>query len=606
MAIITPYDGKVAVWIVHGSDLGESSIDEVCQTILTYAPAVNAVWVKTNDGADWMSTYDTKSALWIDGPAAVDRWVATLQRYGLEFHAWCVPLGKDIQAETDIILQVCNRPGVRSMVFDVEPYNGFWTGGQAGIRPYMLKIRSGLPGTFHLGMSVDSRPAHYSEIYPQEWYPFIDSIHPQVYWPDFSTTPQQALTDTYSAWTKFGRPIFPVLSGFNTDPSLIDTARTLSVNQYKAAGLSYWAFGYIDATHFVPINHYIGGAPGITPPGANGIPPQTGTPTVINVGSSTYHDGSYTPATQFSLYQSPNGTGKYRPTDPSVANVYAAWDPQIKTPGWYRIDAYMPTAHASTGNARYKIHGVKDHPDEYVVSAAQSTQSGDWLTIGFFQIDPSRPQPGIVFLDDWTFETGREVAFDSLRWTPIGTLPPGVKALLNVPYRSQEDPDSRKFRNDCGPACVAMYIDWQRQQKRLTPQQVSIDTLSSQTALAQNDTGLTTRALIGLAAKYGVTLQLTTNLSLATIVSEISAGRPPLALISYAPLLGRENQRDTFGHFVIVTGYDSNNVYVNDPDWWNQTGYIREQGNNWQVPISQFNLALAQAPAAHQGLLFIS
>ena len=106
MAIVTPYDGKIALWLVHGDDVGEASIDEIAQTILTYAPAVNAVWVKTNDGADWMSKYDTKPALWIDGPAAIDRWVATLQRYGLEFHAWCVPRGLDIDAETNVMLQV--------------------------------------------------------------------------------------------------------------------------------------------------------------------------------------------------------------------------------------------------------------------------------------------------------------------------------------------------------------------------------------------------------------------------------------------------------------------------------------------------------------------
>ena len=67
MAIITPYDGKVAVWLVAGDQVGENSIDELAQTILTYAPAVSAIWVKTSDGSDWMAKYDTKAALHIDG-----------------------------------------------------------------------------------------------------------------------------------------------------------------------------------------------------------------------------------------------------------------------------------------------------------------------------------------------------------------------------------------------------------------------------------------------------------------------------------------------------------------------------------------------------------
>src|SRR5512142_364192 len=217
MAIITPYDNKVGVWLVAGDQIGENSIDDVAQTILIYAPAVNAVWVKTSDGSDSMAKYDSKASLHIDCPAAIDRWVSTLQKYGLEFHAWCVPRGLDINGEANVIIQACQRPGVRSMVLDVEPYPGFYAGDESTIRPLMVKIRSALPGAFHIGMSVDARQAHYNEIHPQTWFPFVNSIHPQVYWPDFGVTPQQALSYAYQAWSNYGRPIFPVLSAYNTD-----------------------------------------------------------------------------------------------------------------------------------------------------------------------------------------------------------------------------------------------------------------------------------------------------------------------------------------------------------------------------------------------------
>src|SRR5260221_5772951 len=121
LAIITPFDNKVGAWLVAGNQLGEANIDELAQTILTYAPAITQVWVKTSDGSDWMAKYDTKQSMWIDGPGTVDRWVNTLQKYGLEFHAWCVPHGTDIQGEASLITQVCQRPGVRSMILDVEP-----------------------------------------------------------------------------------------------------------------------------------------------------------------------------------------------------------------------------------------------------------------------------------------------------------------------------------------------------------------------------------------------------------------------------------------------------------------------------------------------------
>jgi hypothetical protein len=607
MAIITPYDNKSAVWLVAGDQIGESSVEDVAQTILTYAPAVSAVWVKTSDGSDWMSKYDSKPGLRIDGPGAIDTWVAGLQKYGLEFHAWCVPHGTDIDAETNLIIQACQRPGVRSMILDVEPYAGFWAGGQAAVRPFMLKVRSALPGSFHIGMSVDARQAHYDEIFPQEWFPFVNSVHPQVYWADFSTTPQAALTEAYKAWSNYGKPIFPALSGYATDPTLMDQARTLVVNTYHSSGFSWWAFGHIDAAHFVPIDHTVAGTLVTPPPGSAGTPVQSGTPIVVTVGSANYRDGVYD-ATKpgFTSYASPNGgTGKFRAVDQGVANVWAAYDPGIKTAGWYKIEAYIPSQHATTGNARYKLHGIADRPGEWLVSASQASVKNDWLMLGTFQIDPTQQGPGAVFLNDWTFELGREIAFDAIRWTPISALS-GTPVMLNVPYRSQESADARRYRNDCGPACIAMYIDWSRQIKNLPAQQVTIDQLSSETSLATNDNGLRTDQLVPLAAKHGITLKLTNNATLQNVLAEVKANRPPLMLISYGPLVGRQNQADSGGHFVIVTGYDANYIYLNDPDWWNQGGTTAEQGHNWKVPMTQFANAIKQAPVPNQGCFYIS
>jgi len=175
--------------------------------------------------------------------------------------------------------------------------------------------------------------------------------------------------------------------------------------------------------------------------------------------------------------------------------------------------------------------------------------------------------------------------------------------LLNVPYRSQEDPDARRFRNDCGPACVAMYIDFQAQQAGQPLPNIPIDTLASETTLATNDDGLTTTALIPLAARHGVTLKLV-ELGLDYIQSEIDAGRPCLALISYKPLLGRENISDTSGHFVVIVGIDDQFVYVNDPDWWNQGTNTREDGHNWQISNAQFLDAMRLSPVPWQGLVY--
>src|SRR5512141_1851324 len=133
MTIITPYDNKIAVWHHKGQAVAEQTIDQLAQTIRRLAPAVDQIWVKTSDGSSWMAQYDNKASMAIDGPAAIQRWVTTLQKYGLEFHAWCVPRGLDIDGEANVIIQACQRPGVRSMVLDVEPYAGFYAGDESTI-----------------------------------------------------------------------------------------------------------------------------------------------------------------------------------------------------------------------------------------------------------------------------------------------------------------------------------------------------------------------------------------------------------------------------------------------------------------------------------------
>src|SRR5258706_11305053 len=200
MTIITPYDNKIAVWVHKGQTVAEATIDQLAQNLRRYAPAVNQVFVKTSDAGDWMVRFDNKAAMSIDGPAAISRWVTTLQKYGLEFHAWCVPRGLDIDAEANVILQACKVPGVRSMILDVEPNANFNTAGRASVRPLMTKIRSQLPGAFHIGMAVDPRSPHYSTIFADEWFPFVNSVHLQLYWVTFGVTPDVALANGYRTW----------------------------------------------------------------------------------------------------------------------------------------------------------------------------------------------------------------------------------------------------------------------------------------------------------------------------------------------------------------------------------------------------------------------
>lgn len=142
----TPYDGKVSVWFWRGDFVSYTTIDELARGLRETMPAVNAVYVKVADGSNWQGNYEPSAAFAVNGPADVDRWVQTLGQYGLEFHAWAVPKGVDIPAEVEVLVQAASRPGVRSLLLDVEPYDGFWSGTADDIARFMSRFRQSLRG----------------------------------------------------------------------------------------------------------------------------------------------------------------------------------------------------------------------------------------------------------------------------------------------------------------------------------------------------------------------------------------------------------------------------------------------------------------------------
>ena len=105
----TPYDGKVAIWHWKGSTVSQNTATDLLNNIKSNAPNVNQIWVKVTNATYWMSRYDS-SDMAISGASSVDQWVAACQTAGIEFHAWCVPHGLNIDAETALIVEACVAP----------------------------------------------------------------------------------------------------------------------------------------------------------------------------------------------------------------------------------------------------------------------------------------------------------------------------------------------------------------------------------------------------------------------------------------------------------------------------------------------------------------
>src|SRR5690606_28446472 len=95
----TPSDGKGGVWPWKGDSVAEDTIEDIVRTFKNWAPHVKQIWVKTSDGEHWQGEFDTDRDLAIDSVASVDKWVRVLEANGMEFHAWCVVTGRNINGE---------------------------------------------------------------------------------------------------------------------------------------------------------------------------------------------------------------------------------------------------------------------------------------------------------------------------------------------------------------------------------------------------------------------------------------------------------------------------------------------------------------------------
>lgn len=417
----TPYDGKVAIWHWKGTSVPETSIEQFVANIKSRTPNVKQVWVKTSDGVDWMGEYDD-SALAITGTARVDKWVQVLEANGMEFHAWCVPQGLDIARETALINAVCQRPGVKSMVLDVEPYAGFWQGGRAAVRPFMLEIRKVIGNRFHIGMSVDPRPWHYDSIFPEEWSPFINSIHPQTYWYTFRRDVAEVIGEMYDTWKPYGKPIIPAFQG---DAPVVDQqqAHTIATQQYGAQGVSWWRYGVISQWSAVntPIELTSSPADPTDDPVDNFTDEVIVLPNKAGFRSGTYGE-------KYSFQSRENTWGwdyLYISTSRTTSKVWAEWKTTLPKSGRYEISAFIPNQKATTTRARYKVHGIVGTNTEVVIDINQNRNRNIWVPLGIFDLDKTQPNAGRVFLNDVTGEKDAWIAFDAIRFRRIVTVDPG-------------------------------------------------------------------------------------------------------------------------------------------------------------------------------------
>jgi len=421
----TPYDGAVAVWHWKGTSVPESTPEELAANLKRAAPNVNQLWVKTSDGIYWQGRFDSGSMA-VNGPSDLTRWGTALAAHGIELHAWCVPQGLDIERETAVIAEACNHPAVKSMILDVEPYAGFWQGGREAVRPFMVQLRQRVSNLrFHIGMSMDPRPWHYASIFPDEWFPFIESLHPQCYWATFRRSPEETLQMMIDTWGSYGRPIYAALQG---DAPLIEQleAHTLATQRYGNLGLSWWRYGVISQYAAVNTPITIGQPPEPEPGPGDYFSDEI----IITPESDSFFSGTYTGRDEFNTFEGTWGWKVlYKSTEVRISTVWAEWRTTLPESGQYEIATFVPARNATTQRARFKIHGIRGTTTEVIVEIDQSRNRNRWVALGVFDLVKGQPNAGRVFLNDVTREPDKLIAFDAIRFRRIITLPGGMPPI---------------------------------------------------------------------------------------------------------------------------------------------------------------------------------
>ncbi len=152
---------------------------------------------------------------------------------------------------------------------------------------------------------------------------------------------------------------------------------------------------------------------------------------------------------------------------------------------------------------------------------------------------------------------------------------PPTAHILDVPWLSQLGPDAAFAPGDCGPACLAMWLRWLGA-SYLGNKNITVDQVSNSIGLSPGYRYTMPAHLIWGARYFGYDLYWKRNLSLDHITAEIDAGQPVIVLVHYGalPEHTRIDPEYTAGHWLLVVGYDDENITYHDPyhvDYGRQT-----------------------------------
>ncbi len=161
-----------------------------------------------------------------------------------------------------------------------------------------------------------------------------------------------------------------------------------------------------------------------------------------------------------------------------------------------------------------------------------------------------------------------------------------AQIIRTVPYKSQYDDDASEFRNDCGPACVAMILNG-------LEKYVTTNTVFRRSG-ANRSSYVSVSQMMRAAWTWEVDFDYFYPWSLNRLKRAVHDGMPVIPLVHYGAWSTKGLTQSSFRgpHFVVVIGYDRDHVYLHDPLWW---GTRRYQGENRRLTNRQFEAAWSTA-----------
>ncbi len=230
--------------------------------------------VKAWDGISWMSNFDSHPAA-VSGAASIARLVKTYGAQGIDLLLWCNPNGTNVSRMLALSKACIDVPGVKGLIFDVEPFRGFCASNCTFLATTLMKqLRAARPRAW-LGVTYDPRPQHWGPSGITEWLKYANGASPMMYWESFSTNvspwpdPAASVRQAYNDLrTKLapGRAIeyFPIMQG-NTSGAKM----TAGINAAKAVGskrVSLWRRGVVPLPTWQAIAAIAEPAPPAPPP----------------------------------------------------------------------------------------------------------------------------------------------------------------------------------------------------------------------------------------------------------------------------------------------------------------------------------------------------